>query len=79
MCLKSFYTLVTSVNKKNFLFNTAELPSYSYILKANVSNMKSEPETINYTFSILGKATHSSTAIDNTRTSYHHHLEELAT
>jgi len=35
MCLKSFYTLVTSVNtKKNFLFNTTKLPNYSYILKA---------------------------------------------
>jgi len=49
MCLKSFYTLATSVKTKNFLFNTAKLPNYPYILKANVSNMKSEPETINYT------------------------------
>jgi hypothetical protein len=79
MCLKSFYTLVTSVNTKNFLLNTAKLPNYSYIIKANVSNTKFEPETINYTFSMLGNATYSSTATDNTRTSYHHHSEELAT
>jgi hypothetical protein len=71
--------LVTSVKTKNFLFNTAKLPNYSYILNANVFNMKSAPETINNAFSILGRATYSSTATDNTRTSYHHHLEELAT
>jgi len=80
MCLKSLYTLFTSVNIKNFLFSTAKLPNYSYkILKANVSNIKFEPETINYTFSLLGKATYSNTATDKKRTSHHHQLEKLAT
>jgi hypothetical protein len=67
------------LKKQNLLFNTAKLPNYPHILKANVSNMKSEPETINYTVSFLGTTTYSSTETDNTSTPYQHYLEELAT